>query len=88
MGWGDSMFNGHKNYETWNVTLWIGNDEGLYNLAKECRNYKAFVKRMAGFGELNHQDGLNNIATHTPDGVDWNDPELDIEKIDKMIEEL
>ena len=28
-------YNGWKNYETWCVALWIGNDEGSYNYALE-----------------------------------------------------
>ena len=27
-------YNGHKNWNHWNVSLWINNDEGLYNLAR------------------------------------------------------
>jgi hypothetical protein len=29
-------FNGHKNWNHWNVSLWINNDEGLYRLAQQC----------------------------------------------------
>jgi hypothetical protein len=28
-------YNGYKNYNYWNVALWISSDEGLYNLARE-----------------------------------------------------
>lgn len=28
-----ATYNGHKNYNFWNVSLWIGNDEGLYRMA-------------------------------------------------------
>lgn len=28
-------YNGHKNWNYWNVSLWINNDEGLYNFARE-----------------------------------------------------
>lgn len=27
---------GHRSWNYWNVSLWINNDEGLYNLAREC----------------------------------------------------
>ena len=30
-----SKFNGHKNWNHWNVSLWINNDEGLYNMARD-----------------------------------------------------
>ena len=39
-----TTYNGHKNWNHWNVSLWIGNDEGLYNLARECiRNNQSRV---------------------------------------------
>lgn len=29
-------YQGYKNYNHWNVSLWINNDEGLYRLALDC----------------------------------------------------
>ena len=33
-GMKDTTYNG-ANYETWNVALWLGNDEGTYNLVRD-----------------------------------------------------
>lgn len=78
-------YNGWDNYETWNVALWIGNDEGLYTFARQFRNqgYLAFVDAL--------KDGGNNetpIAFQTPDGVSWRDSGLDIDALDEMLGEL
>ena len=76
----DKTYNGWKNYETWNVALWIGNDEGLYNVAKQCRDYAEFREQMEGiYGDT--------IAFGTPDGVAWNDSGLDVQALDEMITE-
>lgn len=31
------QYNGHHCWNCWNVALWIGNDEGLYRAALECK---------------------------------------------------
>lgn len=75
-------YNGWKNWETWNVILWIGNDEGLYNFARECGSYERFCE---GLKEVSEG---RPIAFQTPDGVSWNDSGLDREAIDEYFEEL
>lgn len=32
-------YNGWANYETWNVALWAGNDEGAYNFVRTSGPY-------------------------------------------------
>ncbi len=70
-------YNGWANWETWNVALWIGNDEGLYSIARESKDYATFRETMR---ELN--------STETPDGAAWNDSGLDTDALDECIAEL
>ena len=76
----DTTYNGWTNRETWNVALWIGNDPGLYSLAREYRHrgYKAFADMMMELSEDNA----------TLDDVKWNDPNLNYCELDEMMEEL
>lgn len=71
--------NGWANYETWNVTLWIANDERLYRLASDCRSYAEFRTRL--WAVDNYASGKLPLARETPDGVSWNDPKLDLAAI-------
>ncbi len=72
----DQTYNGWANWETWNVALWIENDEGFYREARKCYSYPNFVERM-GFA-----------SSATPDGAKYDSPELDIAELNEMIEEL
>ncbi len=61
---------GHKNWNHWNVALWIGNDEGLYNLARECirQNMSRVHSNRAGAV----RDFLALVgADKTPDGAPY-----------------
>jgi len=72
-----STYNGWANYETWNVTLWIQNDEGLYNVAKQCRNYQELVDLLYDCG-----------SKETPDGVKWDDVKIDGLEVNEMMADL
>lgn len=94
------QYNGWANWETWNVALWIGNDEGLYRLAVEAGTYAGFKARLRELSEirepvgqpyghrLTQPAGLRPIGYQTPDGVAWDDSGIDVEAIDDMIGEL
>ena len=73
-----ATYNGWANYETWNVALWIQNDEGLYHLARELGNYEAFVDYVT--------EGFRN--SKTPDGVSYSSSKLDYEELSEMLAEL
>lgn len=58
-------YNGHKNWNHWNVSLWINNDEGLYNLARMC------IRRSVNRDEAAEMM-LNQLDESTPDGAPYN----------------
>lgn len=32
----DETYNGHTNWDTWNASLWLNNDERMYRMAQWC----------------------------------------------------
>lgn len=74
----DQTYNGWANYETWNVALWIQNDEGLYNLALTLSDYQELVD------VLYQEYGV----TETKDGVKFNSPKLNRIELDDMMDNL
>ena len=71
-------YNGWSNYQTWNVALWIGNDEGLYDLARNFSDYD----------ELANVLFMEYGVKETRDGVKWNDPKINRFELNEMLGEL
>ena len=60
-------YNGHRSWNAWNVSLWIGNDESFYRLALEC------LKRAGGRRGIAARYFLREVGEEkTPDGAKWN----------------
>ena len=76
-----SDYNGWRNWETWNVALWIQNDEGLYNHAKSYRRMKYPYHTLAN---ALREYGWNA----TPDGASYLDRNIDRLALDEMIRDL
>lgn len=63
-----AKYNGHKNWNHWNASLWVNNDEQLYRHAKACvrahkgreRAAQVMLVELAGRG-----------ITKTPDGAPY-----------------
>ncbi len=73
----DNTYNGWTNYQTWNVALWLGNDQGLYNLIRGCEDYKQVVFELLDCG-----------ITETGDGVSYNDFNVNEDEMNDFISEL
>jgi hypothetical protein len=88
----DNDYNGWANYETWNVNLWIQNDEGLYNF---------ILDGITGLLDDHDNDWQNISETElkelvhdafgghkTPDGVSLMHREIDWSEISDALLEM
>ena len=75
----NDTYNGFANYETWNVALWLGNDESMYRMARMYRHH--------GYKSLSHmlEESYGSV---TPDGVYWKHADLDIDELNELLGDL
>lgn len=68
----DDSYNGYANYETWNVALWINNEESCYRVFQAA-------------GRMNRPDMLESckawFGETTPDGVHLEYPGIDWDEV-------
>lgn len=66
-----ATFNGHKNWQQWNVSLWLNNEFFLYEqmqaLIKRCTNKdkaaRAMLQWLHNMGETHTADGARYTVT-------------------------
>ena len=66
-------YNGWTNYETWNVALWMDNDETSYQYALIAKDYDHYREMK---------------VYRTGDGISLWDPKLNIKELDDKITEM
>ena len=79
----DTEYEGWKNYDTWNVSLWLNNEYGIYLGAV------GFMKDYKGenpYLDFCRESGLD--AQSTPDRVKWVTDTLDYPALNAMMREL
>ncbi len=42
-------YNGHPNWTYWNLSLWFGNDQNMYNAVMLATNKHTFYRTFAGY---------------------------------------
>ena len=81
----NETYNGWANYETWNASLWINNDQFLYNTAKACVEfcddnetpYDKFIRCM-----------MNCEKYTTGDAIRWDNDNIDKNEMNDCLYEL
>ena len=77
-----SGYNGWKNRQTWNVALWINNDESFYRGAVE------YVKQAKTVAYTNYLTYAGLKGAYTPDGIKFDGTRLDYKALTQMLKEL
>jgi hypothetical protein len=76
----DKSYNGWKNRETWNVALWLNNEQGYYRMQQAFRDhYKKTRSSKADYQAFLEFAGLE--GEKTPDGISFSNMKIDTRAI-------
>jgi len=73
----DTTFNGWANWETWNASLWLANDEFLYGIARRAHSWQNCIDRLADCGIFK-----------TGDGLAYDDVNIDTAEMEEFLDDL
>tara|TARA_Y100000310_G_scaffold199416_1_gene199391 strand:+ start:97 stop:483 length:387 start_codon:yes stop_codon:yes gene_type:complete len=101
MGLTESEYQGYENWETWNVSLWLSNDEGLYlttidlmanNPPEYSKPAKAYFADEASEALEEFVEELldNNVITDkiSIHRVDWQEILMDFESVGTRLHDI
>ena len=80
----DNTYEGWKNRATWNIALWINNDEGLYRAAVDY--IRTYPKSRNPYGNFIRSIGMQDEKT--PDGYKYLSINLCYRELNDMMKEL
>jgi hypothetical protein len=80
----DTTYNGWKNRATWNVSLWLNNDEYMYKAAVEF--VRLDTRGIGLYYRFIQHIGLGRCRT--PDGFLWDGAHLDYKALNDMMRDL
>ena len=79
-------YNGWKNRSTWNVSLWINNEECLYNSAVNYKNKRLEQNKKVTYSGFIRSNYMQDEKT--PDNIKWISNLLDYNALNEMIREI
>ena len=81
-----TTYNGWANYDTWNVMLWLDNEESIYR--DTCRYFEVIRrerKRPTYKGLIAWLSDGGSIVASTPDDVPWLNDTLSYTELDRGV---
>ena len=81
-------YNGWANRATWNVSLWINNEEPLYRAAVDFMKRYQPLKYQEDQPYIHFIEAMEMQKGFTGDDIHWLDSALDYDELNRMMRDL